>query len=98
MATHNGLTLEESCSIGHLVLVMCGICRKRIIYTACDLRDLYGPRRNVFDLPFRCEHCKQRDCIRIDVRLPDDRDLGKLVIRRPAGVKRVQLWQEVTLK
>lgn len=94
----NGLSLAKAAEIGHLITVRCNLCHDRSAFLASDLMPLFGPSRNVFELPFKCADCGKADYVDIDVRIPDQRDFGKLVIRRPAGVKTVRLWREVVLQ
>ncbi|MBD8875443.1 hypothetical protein [Roseibium polysiphoniae] len=98
MGRTNELTLNQSSLIGHMVIVKCNLCHRQVHYLAADLAELLGPQRRVFSLPFRCEKCRKSDYLLISVRIPDSRDFGKIILRRPAGIKKVLLWKEERLR
>lgn len=47
--------------------------------------------------PFPCSKCGRTDYIKVSLKIPETGDYGHLIVRRPAGVKRVQKWQNVML-
>ena len=86
--------IELAASLGQIIVARCNFCRQTANYLASDLETLFDPRRDVFSLPFRCPNCRRSDYIRIDCHIPRGDERGKIVVRRPAGVKRVQMWRE----
>lgn len=90
-------TLAHAAKEGQLMLVRCNLCRRMVRYLASDLAAILDPRRDALDPPFPCSKCGRTDYIRIALHLPETGDYGHLVVRRPAGIKRTQLWRTVKL-
>jgi predicted nucleic-acid-binding Zn-ribbon protein len=90
--------LRDAASMGQVIEVQCHLCHRTIFYLASDLETILPPTTIVWRLPFNCAQCGKRDYLKIRVRLPDQRDFGSMIIRRPAGEKRVLLWRDEKLR
>lgn len=90
--------LEDAASFGQLIQVACNHCHRKVFFRPDDLIPIFGRNQPVFDLPMRCDQCGLKRYIYIRVRLPDRHDYGKLVIRRPAGIRKVMVWREEVLR
>jgi hypothetical protein len=78
-----------------LLSCRCDLCRRTRIYLASDLVELYGPALYIEDLfDGRCPACGSGNFWRVRERHAWDSDVGMLVVRRPAGVRRIQLWRD----
>jgi hypothetical protein len=89
--------LEIAARDNQLVTCKCMRCRRVVRYLATDLLPLLGPDHRVMtDPPFPCR-CGEADRIAIKVGTPTPGDWGSLDIRRPAGIRRTQLWRTVKL-
>jgi hypothetical protein len=84
--------------MGQVIEVTCFLCHRTVFYLASDLEQILPPTTVVWCLPFNCVECGKRDYLKIRVRLPDQRDFGRMVVRRPAGEKRVHLWRDEKLR
>lgn len=90
--------LSDAASMGQVIEVTCNHCHRQVYFRPDDLIPILGERYPVFGLPMRCDRCGLNRYIRIRVRLPDQRDYGRLVLKRPAGIRTVQLWREEVLR
>jgi hypothetical protein len=89
--------LETAARDNQLVTCKCMRCRRVVRYLATDLLPILGPdHRVMIDAPFPCR-CGEVDRIAIKVALPGAGDWGSLDVRRPAGIRRTQLWKTVKL-
>ena len=77
-----------------LVECRCGNCRVVRTYLARDLVKVWGPNAVVGQLFGRCPKCGSRERWREQERLALSEDVGNTVIRRPAGIRHVQLWRD----
>jgi hypothetical protein len=56
---------------------------------------IYSPDTFIADLfGGRCPRCGKADFWSVKQRYPTSDDVGMLTVRRPAGVKRTQLWRD----
>lgn len=90
--------LRDAASMGQVIEVKCFLCHRTIFYLASDLEQILPPTTIVWRLPFKCQQCRKADYLKIRVLLPDQRDYGTMIIRRPAGEKRVRLWRDEKLR
>ena len=89
--------LGQAARDGMLVVVRCAHCRRQTRFLASDLVTLLDPRRDALDPPFPCSKCMKPEYLSVRLHLPAPGDYGHLVVRRPAGVVRVQKWRSVRL-
>jgi hypothetical protein len=91
------LWLDQAAADGQLVICRCRSCKRLVRYLASDLLPLLGPdHRVMLDPPFPCR-CGEVERIAIKVEVPAAGDWGSVEVRRPAGIKRTQLWKTVKL-
>jgi hypothetical protein len=87
--------LGKAAGAGHLIACRCYLCRRSVVYLAVDLVDLYGPDMFLEDLfGGRCPRCGSGDFWSVRERFAATSDVGLLMVRRPAGVRRIQLWKD----
>jgi len=90
--------LDAAAKQGRLIICRCTRCQRIVRNLAADLLPILGPaHRATADPPFPCGKCGQTDRIKVSCELPNDGDYGALDVRRPAGIKRTQLWRTVKL-
>jgi len=90
--------LDAAAKQGRLIICRCARCRRLVRYLAVDLSPLLGPaHRASVDPPFPCGKCGRTDSIRVTCELPNAGDSDSLDVRRPAGIRRTQLWRTVKL-
>jgi hypothetical protein len=78
-----------------LIVCRCDLCRRTRIYLATDLVEIYHPDTFLADLfGGRCPRCESSNFWHVRQRFPSNSDVGMLKVRRPAGVKRIQLWRD----
>lgn len=73
------------------IVYRCTHCRRVNVFLARDVLDIWGPEMRVYDPPGPCGVC--RGPIHVSFKIVTDYDRGKLVLRRPAGIRQVQLWK-----
>ena len=89
--------LETAAKDGQMITCHCARCRRVVRFLAADLLPILGPDHRVMTVPpFPCR-CGERERIAIKVALPAPGDWGSVEVRRPAGIKRTQLWRTVKL-
>lgn len=87
--------LRDAAAAGMLLVCRCDLCRRSRIYLATDLADVFNPEMFLEDLFHgRCPKCGSGNFWRVRERHAWDSDVGMLVVRRPAGVRRIQLWRD----
>lgn len=84
------LRLREAASLGLVISMRCGLCRRRALYLATDLVIVLGPDHELRDPPWPCSRCRTREYIDIRWRQPAASEIDGLVVRRP--VRRVARW------
>jgi hypothetical protein len=87
------LRLSDLAVDNRIITVRCILCRTADHYLAKDLLAIRG------DVLYStvggaCRRCGKREWIRVSHRLPTSADVGHLRIKRPAGVRTIQLWRE----
>lgn len=90
-------TLGDAAKDGLLIIVRCNLCHKLVHYLAADLAALLGQERRASAVPFPCTKCRTAEFMDVRIKSPDLGDYGHLTIRRPAGVKKTQLWKSERL-
>lgn len=68
-------------------------CRRRLSYYAKDLYDLYGDERIDSLFGGKCSKCGSGLYWWVRERWPSSDDVGHTLMRRPAGLRKVQLWK-----
>ena len=76
-----------------LVRCRCILCRRTVHYLATDLVEVFHRDTVIGHLWGRCPRCGSGDFWTEDERHPSSDDVGHLIIRRPAGVREIQLWK-----
>ena len=86
--------IGQAASAGNFVICRCDLCRRSQVYLATDLVEIYHPDVFLDDLfGGRCPRCASSSFWHIRERYASDSDVGRLMVRRPAGVRRIQLWR-----
>ncbi|MFS4583773.1 hypothetical protein [Phaeobacter sp. C3_T13_0] len=87
--------LRDAARDGQLVVLRCTLCRRCVHYLANDLAEVVGDKHPVHIPPFPCSKCRTAEHVTITCRSPHPGDLGQIMVRRPAGWKRI--WKTVPL-
>jgi hypothetical protein len=86
--------LGHAARAGFLITCKCHLCRRSQVYLASDLVEIYPEDLFLEDLfGGRCPRCEKSDFWRVRQRYPSSEDVGMLQVRRPDGVRRIQLWR-----
>jgi hypothetical protein len=95
----NRFTLKEAAAQGLMLSLRCTRCRRRpVVFLASDLVQVLNPRLDCFvPPPFPCSTCKTDRYIEVTVRAQEASAVGKLTIRRLAGIRRVPVWRNELL-
>ena len=95
----NRYTLKEAAGQGLMLSLYCARCRKPpVLFLATDLIKVLDPDRDCFiPPPFPCSHCKRDDRIEVKLRSQEEAAVGRLVVRRLAGIKQVPVWRNEVL-
>jgi hypothetical protein len=82
-----------------MLSLYCSRCRRPpAIFLASDLIRVLPPDLDCFAPPvFACSRCETDRYIETKMRAQDASAVGKLVIRRLAGVRRVPIWRDELL-
>ena len=87
--------LGQAADKGLFIVCKCYVCRKSVVYIASDLAEVYHRDLYLEDLfGGRCPRCESSTSWRVRQRYPSVTDVGMLQVRRPAGVRRIQLWKD----
>jgi hypothetical protein len=87
--------IGKAARAGHLIVCKCNFCRRSVVYLAIDLVEIYHKEMFLEDLfGGRCPRCGKSDFWSVRERSPSTADVGMLKVRRPAGVRRIQLWRD----
>jgi len=82
---------------GQLIKLRCNLCRRNVHFLAVDLVDIVGANFPALAVPFPCSKCQKSDYIDVRVYTPLQADYGRLAVRRPDRVVKVQTWRSVKL-
>jgi len=95
----NRYTLREAAAEGLLVSVRCTTCRRApVLFLAGDLIQVLDPERDCFHPPpFPCSKCGSAVTIEVTLRTQQDAAVGRLVVRRLAGIRHVPVWRNELL-
>lgn len=95
----NRYTLKEAASQGLMLSLYCSRCRRpAAIFVASDLVQVLPPDLDCFAPPvFACSKCGTDRYIETKMRVPDAAAVGKLMVRRLVGVRRVPVWRDELL-
>ncbi|NMA97543.1 MAG: hypothetical protein GX970_05425 [Phyllobacteriaceae bacterium] len=87
--------LGQAAKVGQLVVARCILCKRSQHYLASDLVTVYGADTYIEDVfGGACPHCGSGYFWSVRTRYPTNDDVGHLKIRRPAGVRTIQLWKD----
>ena len=87
--------IGQAARAGLFIVCKCYVCRRSQVYLATDLVEIYHPDLFLEDLfGGRCPRCHSGGSWRVRQRYPSSSDVGMLQVRRPAGVRRIQLWKD----
>ena len=87
--------IGKAAAEGLFIVCKCNLCRRARVYLASDLLQIYHPDAFIDDLfGGRCPRCHSADFWSVRQRYPSIDDVGRLEVRRPAGVRRIQLWRD----
>jgi len=89
--------LQDAAANGELVTALCMLCFRSRTYLASDLVAIIDPDGDAQAPPFACGHCGTGEHMKVTLRMPEPGDYGAVEVRRPAGVRRTQLWKTVLL-
>lgn len=70
----------------------CRTCRRTTTFLAGDVVHIWGPEMKVYDPPSPCGKCGGH--VTVSFLIVSEYERGKLMLRRPAGVRTVQLWKD----
>jgi len=95
----NRYRLAEAAGENLIVSLRCTYCRRPpVLFLATDLIKVLDPDRDCFiPPPFPCSHCKRDGRIEVKLRSQQDAAVGRLVVRRLAGIKQVPVWRNELL-
>lgn len=86
--------LRHAADEGRLIIYRCAYCRRSTAFLASDVVSLWDPEMSVLIAPGGCGSCKKIGYMSVEVRSPGSDDVGHLLLRRPNGVRTVQLWKD----
>jgi hypothetical protein len=95
----NRYTLREAAGEGLLLSLGCSRCRRPpVLFLASDLVQVLPPELDCFRPPvFACSHCKTDRYIHTKTRAQEEAAVGRLLVRRLAGVRQVPVWRDELL-
>lgn len=85
--------LKHAAEEGRAIVYTCHACKQETTFLAADVVDIWGPEMKPYDPPRACGKCKANGQISVRIIWVTEYDRGKLLLRRPAGVRRTQLWK-----
>jgi hypothetical protein len=89
------VTLADLAADGRMFVVRCALCKRQRAFLAADLLTVYSPSTPAYGMLRWCAVCGKSDWVKVTIRLPSHNDVGRLLIRKPDGVRTVQLWKDV---
>ncbi len=95
----NRFTLREAAAQGLMLSLRCTRCqRKPVLFLASDLVQVLNPGLDCFvPPPFPCSACRTDRYIEVTIRAQEESAVGKLTVRRLAGIRRVPVWRDELL-
>ena len=95
----NRYTLAEAASRNQILCLKCKQCfRPAVLFLASDLIKALDPGRDCFHPPpFPCSKCGNAEAIEVTLRQQEESAVGKIVIRRFKGFRRVPVWRDERL-
>lgn len=92
--TIEGYKLRHAAMDRQLLIYRCALCRRSTVFLASDVVSIWNPEMSVLVDAGECGACGKSAGMSVTVRLPTPSDVGHLRIKRPAGVRHVQLWRD----
>lgn len=86
--------LKHAAEDGCLLIYRCALCRRQRAFLATDVVGIWNPDMSVYFDGRYCSHCGKGDYVSVTIRQPSSVDIGKLMLRRPAGTRLTQLWKD----
>jgi hypothetical protein len=82
-----------------MLCLRCSRCRRQpVIFLASDLVQVLDPGLDCFvPPPFPCSACKTDRYIEVTTRAQEESAVGKLKLRRLAGIRQVPVWRDEML-
>jgi hypothetical protein len=95
----NRFTLREAAGQGLLICLKCARCRREpVIFLASDLIQVLDPGLDCFVPPlFPCSKCETDRYIEVTTRAQEESAVGRLTVRRLAGIRQVAVWRDELL-
>ena len=95
----NRYRLAEAAKENLILSLRCTNCRRPpVLFLAADRVKVLDPDRDCFiPPPFPCSRCKRDDRIEVKLCAQEEAAVGRLVVRRLAGIKRVPVWRNEVL-
>ena len=95
----NRYTLKDAAREALMLSLYCARCRRQpVIFLASDLLQVLPPGLDCFQPPvFACSKCGTDRYIETKLRAQDAAAVGKLVVRRLAGIRQVPVWRDELL-
>lgn len=78
---------------GRIVRVHCNLCRRTMHFYAADLAQVYDPEMLAHEWRPACSQCGKSDWVSVRSRFPGPDDVGRTIMRRPDGIRQIQLWK-----
>lgn len=85
--------LKDWASDGRCIRVRCNLCRRTLHFYAADLVTVYDPEMIAHEWRPPCSKCRKSDYVHVRSFSPGPDDVGRIMMRRPAGVRKTQLWK-----
>ena len=91
----NRYRLAEAAQAGLILSITCKRCRRPpVLFLASDLAQVLDPNRDCFiPPPFPCSKCGRSEFIEIKLRSQEEAAIGKLIVRRLTGIRKVPIWR-----
>jgi hypothetical protein len=95
----NRYTLKEAAGERLLLSLRCSRCRRPpVLFLATDLVQVLPSSLDCFrPPPFACSKCDTDRYIHVKLRAQEAAAMGKLVVRRLAGIRQVPVWRDELL-
>lgn len=86
--------LRDWAADGRAIRVHCNLCRRTTHFYAVDLAEVYGGEMLAHEWRPACSKCRKADYVSVRSFFPGPDDVGRILMRRPAGHRRIQLWRD----